>query len=811
MKNKFIIISLIACFSSLTSVYADDSDTIQVIFDQEISNENINNYNVDDAGNFEIKIAETTSDDIPTFTLVESNFIEKDKNLLINSEGENINNLYAYNYQLTDNLYAIVKEGIPEQAIYNSDTKLTSDFIYKSITTSSDHNFVSFISSDSKAGLLDKDGNILIEPTLETITEKDNTFLCFDGEKLAIYSKANKSLGDFKYDLFSGFYTVDKRNLAIVEIDLKYGIIDENEDIVLPIIYDYIEDFTFNYGHTIAYRNQSHIVIDKNGNIVIDDMYDDVILSSKYIWTAKKDGKYGYINTKGKIIIDIDFDEALAFTSYKNAIVKSNGKYGVIDQVGNYLIDPLYKEISSTDNNLFIVRDYDTDKYGIIDIDSNIILDLKYDFIGKFSHDELASITINDTYALINSKGKIISNFEKIEDKKPPKVINYDTIESFMSVDSFLYGLRDINRVVILEPMYDWISKTNDGLFIVTKDSKTGIINYSGEVIIPIMYDSISDFHNGNALAKIEGKYRLISKENKIVSDFSCYDYYSNSFENEYNNFAFLNDDGYGIADFNGNILIEASKQKINTLSDDLIAYENDGLWGVMDHNKNIIIDARFDSIYRKYDSYIVTRNDFHQILDLKGNELSKLYDGFQIMTYKLYRFTTSNDGLYGLYNVETQREVLSEMYPTMYTLENKYDYKKSTVEIAFDTDDPQRISNIGLLNTDGSLAITPGDYEFYFKTADIINYYDYDYNIGLYSMENRKKLDTIYQEVGSFDDTYVTFIKHDSKYALINRNLDIITPFIFDHIGKFKDGYADISIGSKKGRINAQGEYTLQ
>lgn len=82
MKNKLIIISLIACMSTLSSAYADnkllesnnsnDNDTIHVIFNQEISNENITNYNLDDSNSSDFKTAETTSDDVPTFTLGES-------------------------------------------------------------------------------------------------------------------------------------------------------------------------------------------------------------------------------------------------------------------------------------------------------------------------------------------------------------------------------------------------------------------------------------------------------------------------------------------------------------------------------------------------------------------------------------------------------------------------------------------------------------------------------------------------------------------------------------------------------------------
>lgn len=731
------------------------------------------------------------------------------KYVFVTGEGEIVSSVYDYVYSLNDNLYVIIKEGSQGRSIYNTLTNTASEYIYTNISNSSDGNFVSFKTLDFKSGLLDENGDILLEATLNNLSEKKNVYLCFNGDKLAIYNKKNRSMGQFKYDTFDGFFSIDKRELAIVEIDFKYGVIDDNDNLIAPIIYDYIE--AFKYRHAVVYKNTTCGVIDKNGKQVIDNIYDDIELSSEYIWTAKQDGKYGYINSKGKIIVDIKFESAEPFTSFKNAIIETKGKKGVIGLTGQYIVNPIYEDIISTDENLFIVQDYESKKYGVIDIDSNIIIDLKYDSIGKFSEDSFGTITLDDTYALINYKGEIITEFKKTENKTPPVSINYNTIESFMSIDSFLKGLRDINEIVVVEPMYDWISKTKDGLFLVTKDSKDGIINSAGEIIIPIVYEELTGFHPENALAKIDGEYRLISKDNKIVSDFSCDEFFTASYDYDSKTFVFMKDSKYGVADFDGNILYEPTSEKIFPLSDEFVAYEVDGLFGVMNFEKKIILDARYDSIYKKYNSYVVTIQGFYHVVDLAGNAVSAFYDGFLPMTDKLYRFTTDNDGLYGLYNIETQKEVLSEMYPTMYTLENKYNYKKSTVKIAFKTDDPQRISKIGLLNTDGSIAIIPDDYEFYFKGEDLIKYYDYDYKAGLYSMTTKKKLDSIYDSIGNFDDNDIAIIGLDSKYALINKDLDIITPFIFDHIGKFENGYADIHKGSKRGRINIRGEYTLE
>src|SRR5579862_394911 len=50
-------------------------------------------------------------------------------------------------------------------------------------------------------------------------------------------------------------------------------------------------------------------------------------------------GKWGYIDEKGKIVIEPTFESAANFTEGL-AAVKANGKYGYIDRTGKFVIQP---------------------------------------------------------------------------------------------------------------------------------------------------------------------------------------------------------------------------------------------------------------------------------------------------------------------------------------------------------------------------------------------------------------------------------------------------------------------------------------
>jgi hypothetical protein len=53
-------------------------------------------------------------------------------------------------------------------------------------------------------------------------------------------------------------------------------------------------------------------------------------------------GKVGYVDKKGNIVIEIKFEDASSFKEDK-AWVKVGGKYGIIDKTGDFLIKPKYE------------------------------------------------------------------------------------------------------------------------------------------------------------------------------------------------------------------------------------------------------------------------------------------------------------------------------------------------------------------------------------------------------------------------------------------------------------------------------------
>ena len=85
-----------------------------------------------------------------------------------------------------------------------------------------------------------------------------------------------------------------------------------------------------------------------------------------------QDGKWGYINTSGELVIPLQFELARPF-SEGLAAVKQDGKWGFIDQTGKVMISPQYDYVLNFQDGLAVVGDQDGSYKCYIDQDGQKI------------------------------------------------------------------------------------------------------------------------------------------------------------------------------------------------------------------------------------------------------------------------------------------------------------------------------------------------------------------------------------------------------------------------------------------------------
>ena len=139
-----------------------------------------------------------------------------------------------------------------------------------------------------------------------------------------------------------------KPNRLIVKLDKRYGIIDLNENVIVPIKYQkFIVDGN---GIFITKLNGYWGILDAENNVLVKNDCDriksvnDAILLKRY-------HKYGLADLDGKILYDIKYDKIKKLGEY--ILVKEGKKFFVLDSDGERINDFSYKKIKLERNNLY--------------------------------------------------------------------------------------------------------------------------------------------------------------------------------------------------------------------------------------------------------------------------------------------------------------------------------------------------------------------------------------------------------------------------------------------------------------------------
>ena len=115
------------------------------------------------------------------------------------------------------------------------------------------------------------------------------------------------------------------------------------------------------------------------------------------------------------------------------------------------------------------------EKYGYIDKEGKEVVSPKYEDAGGFSRG-LAKVEADGKWGYIDKEGK-----EVISPKYEISWYFGKNTESLRIPSGIVYNYD-----------YDYEGEFSDGLIVVIKDGKAGVINQEGEVIIPTIYDYIS-------------------------------------------------------------------------------------------------------------------------------------------------------------------------------------------------------------------------------------------------------------------------------------------------------------------------------
>lgn len=147
--------------------------------------------------------------------------------------------------------------------------------------------------------------------------------------------------------------------------------------------------------------------IDYRGKTIIKPQFHSVGKFSEGLTPVRLEGTYGYIDKEGTFIISPKFDKALPFC---NGLAKVfiDGKIYFIDKKGNTVFNHNYKSINDFGNNSFATVITETDKYGVINKNGNLIVDTIFAKISDFKNGIAVVTGLNHNPYIYDTTKKVI-------------------------------------------------------------------------------------------------------------------------------------------------------------------------------------------------------------------------------------------------------------------------------------------------------------------------------------------------------------------------------------------------------------------
>ena len=284
-----------------------------------------------------------------------------------------------------------------------------------------------------------------------------------------------------------------------VEVNGFWGYIDERGEIVIKPIYQRTQPFSSD-GIALVKKLESTQweIIDINGNRIQTEVSTFELKGPKFNYgmiAIKVNGKWGYMNSKGKVVIPPIYNSATSWGE-NGGIVKRKKDFYVVDSNGKEIpiqdsriidAEPFFEGLASIKTN------FGTE--GFINPEGKMIISPRYKRVGNFSgglawvKNEIGQIMY------INKEGN--KAFNRIFDAAK----DFDPVSKMALVKENGQWKYLSNRGGVTEILLESYGNFSSGLAYGRTSSGVGFIDNHGTWVIQPQFRAVRDFVNGFACA----------------------------------------------------------------------------------------------------------------------------------------------------------------------------------------------------------------------------------------------------------------------------------------------------------------------
>jgi hypothetical protein len=285
--------------------------------------------------------------------------------------------------------------------------------------------------------------------------------------------------------------------LMIVKQNNKYGLLNHQLKLKQPVTFDTISNYPpkyyfheQNFPTFWAKKNDKYYILDTLGNWLDSVVYDNITILQANYYLVTKDGNSWRLDRNGVKVVE-DFTIIRDDKDY--CIAQKDSRVGLVEWSGEIVLPFEYEDINCEHlGNFFVKKD---GKWGVVNEDNQQILPCQYDYIA---------------YAWDDNDHKTERNYIVVQNDKFGKV---GTVQEVDSLDNIKVTVKEIFPC-IYDGITTWVEYGPGGHYVML-NGKMGLIDYKGNIQIPIQYEKVDHlFQTSWAIIYDKGKMGLYNKNN---------------------------------------------------------------------------------------------------------------------------------------------------------------------------------------------------------------------------------------------------------------------------------------------------------
>lgn len=304
-----------------------------------------------------------------------------------------------------------------------------------------------------------------------TAAKSSPLFRVLKGQKFGYMNRAGELVIEPQFDEAGDF----EGEHALVKQNGHSRIIDKNgKKVPLPNGFEVINSFSDGLarGNLQTTSPFSKVYINVSGKLISEDLRLGGACPFSEGLACVQLGKWGYIDTSGKLVIPSTFDEASPFSEGLASVTvwdhskASRHKSGFIDRTGRVVIEPIFDVAQSFSEGVAAVGERADDGYrfGFIDKSGKLVIKPEFQWTYGFA-EGMAAVRIGDKWGFVDRTGKLIM--------KPL----FDEAEAFSEGVAAVrlngkWGFVDKAGNFVIEPQFSEAYSFRYGLAMVSKNAK---------------------------------------------------------------------------------------------------------------------------------------------------------------------------------------------------------------------------------------------------------------------------------------------------------------------------------------------------